>query len=1068
MGDNTPHFGNVDDFNINDMSGFEDLLTNCESELLKNDFFGDDALLDHLGEQLPLDDISFDLLENQNNPPNVFTSTPQSSVPMDQNLFNATQTSTPNTSVNAVYNGPVLTLQNIQLPQNQTQRQIQKHLNPTSTQPLPNQTLIISSPQQTQPMIYSNLQQIPANQRIILQGNAMKISSNKNVSKNQPVIVPNLGQIPMDKMQQLVLQAKLIKAEQQPSQAVMYSTSITTVSANPTNQTPTPLHTLVNSNGQILAGIPLVLDSEKVAINRIPMQPGKETKVKEVKRSAHNAIERKYRTSINDKIVELKNIVVGLDAKLNKSAILRKTIDYIRFLQNSNTKLKQENMALKMAARKNTLKELLSTGSISMEESRVPECHMADTPPPSDVSSLSPVHSLPSSPEYASQIKEESDDEQMGISRGMLDHSRIALCMFMFAFISINPFGIMLNRFGRNGGEYSTNYEGRNILNYGTNSVWRIESSSFLIWLVNLVVLGFCLVKMFVYGDPIIPSKSKEAQSFWKHKRQADIYLAKGDGVGAKQELKRSLQTFGLSLPTGRFDLFVAFTWQMLRQFFHRVWLGRWLSRFAGGFLADGITRHEALTSSRELALIYHKLNQIHLVEKVEETSHMLGFVLALNAVNLAEATGSMMPHSQLIDIYVAMALRIKSSCYYLLQGIHRYYLGLAKYTSTNACEPIPSRLQWILTPSGYRFFVTQKFGYELEVNNVPYATLGNKADPLSYIMKQYREHLLEKALQTLVAPGCKLEDENSAKKTHTSDVLNYVQLLYETVTNDVTSIYSLTTLQKYDDDVVHWWTSVLAVACNWLLGEEDGIEALYSKVENIPENLLALNDPLPKAVIAAYKARKSYLTASKLSPKIISYHCDIAGKFIEDSLSFNSCKQRSNLALLTQLMVCDWLLETRTSLWEDISESEGSNTFVSNAIFIGFHRDLTSLRSIVQHVSGALPRVFLYEATSRMMAGAAPGRTEQLLDRSLRHRNSKTSIICGKDKNHVFGGEREHATALYLACRHLPGQLISSPGERAGMLAEAAKTLERIGDKKKLQDCYKLMKTLGTNTVTN
>lgn len=63
--------------------------------------------------------------------------------------------------------------------------------------------------------------------------------------------------------------------------------------------------------------------------------------------------------------------------------------------------------------------------------------------------------------------------------------------------------------------------------------------------------------------------------------------------------------------------------------------------------------------------------------------------------------------------------------------------------------------------------------------------------------------------------------------------------------------------------------------------------------------------------------------------------------------------------------------------------------------------------------------------------------------------------------------GEREHATALYMACKHLPG-LLSSPGERVGMLVEAAKTLERIGDKKKLQDCYKLMKTLGTNAVTN
>lgn len=35
------------------------------------------------------------------------------------------------------------------------------------------------------------------------------------------------------------------------------------------------------------------------------------------KRSAHNAIERRYRTSINDKIIELKNIIAGEDAKVS-------------------------------------------------------------------------------------------------------------------------------------------------------------------------------------------------------------------------------------------------------------------------------------------------------------------------------------------------------------------------------------------------------------------------------------------------------------------------------------------------------------------------------------------------------------------------------------------------------------------------------------------------------------------------------------------------------------------------------------------------------------------------------
>ena len=37
--------------------------------------------------------------------------------------------------------------------------------------------------------------------------------------------------------------------------------------------------------------------------------------------------------NVNSRIIELKNIVAGEEAKLNKSAILRKAIEYIRYLQ---------------------------------------------------------------------------------------------------------------------------------------------------------------------------------------------------------------------------------------------------------------------------------------------------------------------------------------------------------------------------------------------------------------------------------------------------------------------------------------------------------------------------------------------------------------------------------------------------------------------------------------------------------------------------------------------------------------------------------------------------------------
>ena len=90
------------------------------------------------------------------------------------------------------------------------------------------------------------------------------------------------------------------------------------------------------------------------------------------------------------------------------------------------------------------------------------------------------------------------------------------------------------------------------------------------------------------------------------------------------------------------------------------------------------------------------------------------------------------------------------------------------------------------------------------------------------------------------------------------------------------------------------------------------------------------------------------------------------------------------------QLLVCDWLLTTRTEVWEQEKNDSGDfySTTVSNKELAAFHQDLGSLRKVCQHLKAALPRVFLHEATSRSMAGASPAKTRQLLHKSLRRRH--------------------------------------------------------------------------------
>lgn len=56
---------------------------------------------------------------------------------------------------------------------------------------------------------------------------------------------------------------------------------------------------------------------------------------------------------------------------------------------------------------------------------------------------------------------------------------------------------------------------------------WQNISTSLIIWTLNVIVLLGCLVKLLVYGDPVLKSESKANQQYWKHKKKADTEFSK-------------------------------------------------------------------------------------------------------------------------------------------------------------------------------------------------------------------------------------------------------------------------------------------------------------------------------------------------------------------------------------------------------------------------------------------------------------------------------------------------------------------------------------------------------------
>ncbi|NXE30724.1 SRBP1 protein, partial [Ardeotis kori] len=672
------------------------------------------------------------------------------------------------------------------------------------------------------------------------------------------------------------------------------------------------------SGGAILATVPLVVDAEKLPINRLAPS-GKPALVQSrgEKRTAHNAIEKRYRSSINDKIVELKDLVVGTEAKLNKSAILRKAIEYIRFLQQSNQKLKQENLTLKMAVqKKSSLKDLVASCSGGAKAEAPMEVVKAEvmemlTPPPSDVGS--PSHSSPlslsggssnssSDSEPDSPLCEHGKVKQERLppspsSQGMLDRSRMALCAFVFLCLSFNPLASLLRGAGApaSAGSSGTAGPGRSIMAESGAveepwgwSQWLWPTLAF--WALNAALVLGAVVRLFVCGEPVTRPHSEPSVLFWRHRRQADLDLDRGDFAQGAQHLRTALGALGRPLPASHGDLACSLLWSLLRHLLQRLWVGRWLAARAGGLRHDPPPAAHVRQSARDAAMTYHRLHQLHLAGK-QAGGHLLAINLALSAVNLAECAGDAVSVASLAEIYVAAALRVKASLHRCFHFLARPFLCSARRVALSHGGAVPPAMQWLCHPLGHRFFVDGDWAVKGVPRETIYSSAGNPVDPLAEVTQLFREHLLEKALCCVAMP----EPGRPAAQGEGrfSDALEYLQLLNgcsdaSGEPGPAPSISSGLAAVTGTDPVSKWWASIVGAVIHWLQGDEEGAERLYPLVETMPRALQSSEKPLPRAALHSFRAVRAMLSKQDGSQASLT-HCEKASSCLRESLELGS-----------------------------------------------------------------------------------------------------------------------------------------------------------------------------------
>ncbi|KAK3579818.1 hypothetical protein CHS0354_014965 [Potamilus streckersoni] len=835
----------------------------------------------------------------------------------------------------------------------------------------------------------------------------------------------------------------------------------------------TPIQTVVTSNGNTIltSGIPVqMVDGDKVPINRLASHM-KAKPPKGEKKSTHNAIEKRYRLSINDKIAELKDLVVGEDAKLNKSAILKKAIDYIRLLKRTNERLKQENMALKMGNSKQNIEDLLILNKENSMDTTpgilTPPSSITDSPLNSPSMSNDSESSSPPSPAF-NDIDDVMDKTTFGLTAGTLDRTRMTLCIFMFAILAFNPFGSLFSTGGLNMSEQisGASFAGRTLQGHEDVPTVAEQSSvlnnwlfsSVLLWLINGAIVMLVLAKLFVFGEPITNKDSAAATAFWRHYTQAQTDSESGNYSASGNQLRLALQSLGRPLPASTFDLFASLVWQIFRHFLHRIYLGWWLSCKAVSF-RKSVHRKDAADSAKNASLAYFRLHQLYLTGHLPGSS-VWGLNLALSSLNLGEVGKEAMSLNNLTEIYVSAAMSLHCILPGRLKFLACYFLICARHLVSESGDHVPPSVQWLYHNEGYRFFVDGEWNFR--VKDSMFTTCLNQVDPLSCVAQQFREHLLQQASYSLVTRT------SHSLATPAAEALLYTQLLADSATCLCKNVFLHTSNSLAVDERSRWWSGIVSVALHWQMGDDASAEKHYTFADAFPKKFQFLDDPLPKAVLVVYRARRGLLTQqgqSKSSHNTYLRQANRGGKLLRESLKMNYNFEDSFIIQSLQMMVCDWLLTTRTEIWEQNQTED--NTRISLTELIAFQQDLASLRKLAQLNKAVLPKVFLYEATARMMAGASPGRTQQLLDRSIIRRR----ILREERDITSFDSEapdREQATAFLLAGRYLPEPLMVNPGDRAILIAQASHMYEVIGDKKSVQSCRKtLLELEGKNQST-
>ncbi|CAF4026721.1 unnamed protein product [Rotaria sordida] len=660
---------------------------------------------------------------------------------------------------------------------------------------------------------------------------------------------------------------------------------------------------------------------------------------------SHTAIEKRYRSSINEKINELKEIVAATDGKvgednIQKSGILRRTIEYIRQLQSTNRQLEEENSTLK-----NILKQLNLTST--------------DLPSNNNVQSS---HRNSSTKKPLSTFSTDSNDEihnpvtkrkkQTNSKRGMVDGSRLILCCFMLCVFIINPFNYLLDHIHSSNNDDTMEIQSilssrtlqtvKDNENFNSLLFLSISWKQLIAWMLNIAICLVCLVKIFVHGEPIV--HELDMDEYYTYKKKADALMDENQLNEACKYYRKCCEKLYISIDQTYLYYFSSITWQIIRFFLNIIFVGRWLTYWSGW------------TKSIDTRYYNCELNDCYLqlwkIEYHYSKSLLNIFNLFLLTINTSINSGKKLNKIKRNEIYFLSALTLKK-----FDGLFTIFISyLLKYLI-----PIDINDIWLLDIDRLNQFIYEKNIY-----------LFKKKFFMESIRIQFFEYILYNNIQNqLLFQDEQQQQQFMIKNINELDLFSWWQhslQIIRCISNDKQNINNITSTDLLRQINLSNKTIYYMARSIKLVNEQ-----YIMIIETIHIILLILTDYNDETNSTRILLLEQLGQSSQLltSSKVETYYIN------------NNNEDNLDMAIKTLLL--DGILSLRLRLLT----SSMINNNQKIPFLDDFQRELDYYRRLNQLMKLPKQKLYLFESIFRTSSGLNPLITQTLFERAMKQSNS-------------------------------------------------------------------------------